>query len=173
MAGHDSFLRPTAHRCPAPAYPYHYLPMPLDIGLAGSRPGPPSAAGPIVQFCDNDKYPDDDTGGYYWFLHPLFARLAEKTGQYIDLYGDAEFRGDDLELLRQTLLEARQLVATHPEQWSVYVGTSSMPNATPPVPPWKVFKKVERSKFLSLLDALLAIVDRASSTGVPVVCVGD
>src|SRR5262245_35274436 len=146
--------------------------MPLDIGLAGPRPGPPTAAGPIVQFCDDEKY-DDDTGGYYWFLHPFFSRLAEKTGQYIDLYGDAEFRGEDLELLRQTLLEARQLVATQPEQWSVHVGRSTMPNATPPVQPWEVFKEVERSKFLGMLDTLLALVDRASSTGVPVVCVGD
>ncbi len=85
------------------------LPMPLDIGLAGPRPGPPSAEGPVVKFYDCDK-DDDDTGGYYWFLHPLFHRLAEKTGQYIDLYGDAEFRGDDLQLFREILVEARQLV---------------------------------------------------------------
>jgi len=146
--------------------------MPLYIGLAGPQPGPPSEAGPIVEFFDCDKY-DDDTGGYYWFLHPLFYRLAEKTGQYIDLYGDAEFRGDDLQILRQTLLEARELVATQPERWSVHVGTASMPNAGPPVPSWEVVKEVERSKFLSMLDMLLAIVDRASSTGVPVVCFGD
>jgi hypothetical protein len=146
--------------------------MPLDIALADPQSGPPSMVGPIVQFCDDDKY-DDDTGGYYSFLHPFFSRLAEKTGQYIDLYGDAEFRGHDLQLLRQTLLEARQLVATQPEQWSVYMGTSSMPNATPPVPPWEVFKEVERSKFLSMLDTLIAIVDRARSTGGVVVCVGD
>ena len=49
--------------------------MPLDIGLAGSRPGPPSAAGPIVQF---DHYENE---GYYVFLYPLFAQLAEETGQ--------------------------------------------------------------------------------------------
>src|SRR3954463_10805510 len=105
--------------------------MPLDIGLAGPRPGPPSAADPIVQFWD---YDDDNTGGYYWFLHPLFERLAEKTGQYIDLYGDAEFRGDDLSSLRQTLLEAQRLVAAQPERWPVCRGTVAMPNATLPVP---------------------------------------
>ncbi len=145
--------------------------MPLDIGLAGPRPGPPSAAGPIVQFCDDDKY--DDIGGYYWFLHPFFDRLRENTGQYLDLYGVAEFRSEDLQLLRQTLLEARQFVATQPERWSVHTGTKSMPNAIPPVPAWEVFKEVERSKLLTLLDSLLAIVDRASLTGIPVVCWGD
>src|SRR5690242_164161 len=116
--------------------------MPLDIGLAGPRSGPPDWEGPVVHFWDGEKGDDDDTGGYYWFLHPLFCSLAEKTGQYIDLYGDAEFRGDDLQSLRQTLVEARQLVETQPERWSVHVGTRSMPNATPPVPPWEVFKEV-------------------------------
>ena len=48
-----------------------------------------------------------------------------------------------------------------------------MPNATPPVPPWEVFKEVERSKFLKVLDTLIAIVDRAISAGVAVVCRGD
>jgi hypothetical protein len=123
-------------------------------------------------FCDNEK-DEDDTGGYYWFLHPLFSRLAEQTGQYIDLYGDAEFRGENLQLLRDTLLEARQRVAIQPERWSVFLGMSSMPNATPPAPSWEVFKEVERAKFLGMLETLLAIVDRASSTGVPVVCFGD
>src|SRR3954447_16331769 len=139
--------------------------MPLVIGLAGPRHGLPSTVGPVVQFWDGKG--DDDTGGYYWFLHPLFHRLAEKTGQYIDLYGNAEFRGDDLLLLRQTLVEARQWVEAQPERWSVHVGTASMPNATPPVPPWEVFKEVERSKFLDVLDTLRAIVDHASSAGIP------
>jgi hypothetical protein len=48
-----------------------------------------------------------------------------------------------------------------------------MPNATPPLPPWEVSKEVERSKFLSMLDTLIAIVDRARSTGGAVVCFGD
>jgi hypothetical protein len=148
--------------------------MPLHIGLASPRLGPPSfEEGPVVQFWDGSNGDHDDTGGYYWFLHPSFCRLAEKTGQYIDLYGDAEFRGEDLQSLRQTLVEARQLVETQPERCSVHVGTSSMPNAIPPVPPWEVFKEVERSRLLGMLDTLLGIVDRAISTGVPVVCFGD
>jgi hypothetical protein len=149
-----------------------YLPMPLDIGLADPQSGPPSMVGPIVQFCNDDKY-GDDTDGYYSFIYKFFYSIAEKTGQYIDLYGAAELRGDDLPLLRQTLLEVRQLVATQPERWSVHTGTSSMPNATPPVPPWGVFKEVERSKFLSMVDTLIAIVERAHSTGGAVVCFGD
>src|SRR2546423_1484346 len=107
--------------------------MSLEIGLAGSPPGPPSAAGPVVSF------DGDENGGYYWFLYPLLEQLAEKTGQMIDLYGDAEFHGDALRLFRQTLLEARRCVADQPAQWSVYVGTETMPNAPKPVPPRDVF----------------------------------
>lgn len=58
--------------------------MPLSIGLAGPRPGQPSELEPTVEFCDVDKY-DDNTGGYYTFLHPFFSRLAEKTGN-ISIY---------------------------------------------------------------------------------------
>jgi hypothetical protein len=53
--------------------------MSLDIGLGDDRPGPPLPAGPTVSF------DDDENGGYYWFLYPFFHRLAEKTGQHIDL----------------------------------------------------------------------------------------
>jgi hypothetical protein len=141
--------------------------MSLEIGLAGSQPDPFSAAEYLV-WLDSDE-----SSGYYCFLCPLLFQLAERTGQMIDLYEDAEFRGDDLPVLRQTLVEARRLVADQPVRWPVYVGTASMPNATPPVPPWEVFKEVERSKFIRLLDMLIAIVDRAISTGVAVVCRGD
>lgn len=141
--------------------------MSLEIGLAGSQSEPFSTAEYLVSL----DY--DENGGYYCFLRPLLEQLAEKTGQMIDVYEDAAFRGDDLPVLRSTLVEARQLVADQPERWSVYVGTSSMPNATPPVPPWDVFKEVERSKFIELLDTLIAIVDRAIAAAVAVVCRGD
>jgi hypothetical protein len=141
--------------------------MSLEIRLAGSQPEAFSEAEYIVSLDGHDN------SGYYWFLYPLLEQLAEKTGQMIDLYGDAEFRGDELPVLRQTLVEARRQVADQPVRWSVHVGISSMPNATPPVPPWEVFKEVERSKFIKLLDTLIAIVDRAISAGVAVVCWGD
>jgi len=141
--------------------------MSLQIGLAGSQSEPFSTAEYLVSLDDHEN------GGYYWFLRPLLEQLAEKTGQMIDPHEDAVFRGDDLPVLRDTLVDARRLVADQPERWSVCVGTSSMPNATPPAPPWKVFKEVEQSKFIQLLDTLIAIVDRAIAAGVTVVCWGD
>src|SRR5829696_9132664 len=101
--------------------------MSLDIGLAGDRPTAPFAtAGPVVTF------DDDEDGGYYWFLYPFFDRLARETGQFIDLYGVAEFRGDDLDALRQVVRDARLDAAARPDRWLVHVGTTTMPNATPP-----------------------------------------
>jgi hypothetical protein len=141
--------------------------MSLDIGLAPARRMPLSPAEPVVSF------DDDENGGYHWFLHPFFHRLAEKTGQYIDLYGDAEFCGADLQSLRDTLLDARQRVAAQPERWSVYVGTATMPNAPVPPPPREVLKEVERSEMLALIDRFLAVVERSKITGLPVVCFGD
>ena len=82
--------------------------MSLEIGLAGFQAEPLSAAEYMVLL------DGDENGGYYWFLRPLLDRLAEKTGQIIDLYEDAEFRGDDLPVLRSTLVEARRLVADRP-----------------------------------------------------------
>jgi hypothetical protein len=136
--------------------------MSLDIGLAGSeRPDPLTRAEPVVSF------DDDENGGYYWFLHPLFCNLAKETGQYIDLYGDAEFRGNDRRLLRETLLEARRQVATQPEQWFVHVGTQTAPTTR------DLLKQVDRATFLRLIDSLIALVDRSVETGLPVVCLGD
>ena len=135
--------------------------MPLDVGLAGAQGTPRSAAEFFVSF------DDDDNGGYYWFLHPLFERLAQATGQYIDLYGSAEFRGDDLVALDGTLREARQLVLAQPQRWSVHVGTQTAPVRR------ELFKDVERSTFLALIDGLIDLVTQARTTGRPVVCLGD
>jgi len=140
--------------------------MSLAIKLADCRTDLPLAARSVVEF------DDDENGGYYWFLYPLFVQLAEKTGQLIELYGAAEFRGDALLLLQETLRKARRLVTEQSEEWSVDVGTQTLPNA-PEQAPRTVFKKVERAKFVLLVDALLAIVELARSTGVAVVCFGD
>lgn len=129
-----------------------------DIRLAGFRPGPVPPEESIVY------YEDHENGGYYWFLYPLLAELAEKTRQMIELYGDAAFRCGDLLLVRQTLLETRRLVKHQRERWSVYVDTEDMPNAMLPPPPSKVYvyREVARSMFLSLLDSLPAMADRES-----------
>ena len=49
----------------------------LDIGVGDALHQPSDPAEPSLGFEGDD--------GYYWFLHPLFERLAAETGQYIDL----------------------------------------------------------------------------------------
>ena len=79
----------------------------LDIGVGDALCQPPDPDEPSLGL-------EDD--GYYWFLHPLFERLAGETGQYIDLYGDALFAGPDLLALSRMLSEARRLVGPSPSR---------------------------------------------------------
>jgi hypothetical protein len=132
----------------------------LDLGLAGGD-GRTSSVEVRVSF------DDDLSGGYYWFLHPLFERLALSTGQYIDLYGDAEFRPENLEPLENVLLEARQMVLARPKRWSVHVGTQTHPTKR------ELFKEVERSTFLALIDRLMDLVRESRTTGRSIICLGD
>lgn len=113
------------------------------------------------------SFDDDENGGYYWFLYPLFVRLKQSTGQWIDLYESAEFRGEDLAALNDTLLEARGMVLAQPERWAVHVGTECGSVAR------DLFKEVERSRFLALIDGLIDLVKEAQATGHSIVFAGD
>jgi hypothetical protein len=108
-----------------------------------------------------------DDHGPYWFLHPLFERLRDQTGQYIDLYGDALFSGDALAALERVVAEARELVASQPEAWQVHVGTQLSPEQR------ELYRPAERARMLALLEQWGAVVQRARALGLPVVCLGD
>jgi hypothetical protein len=66
------------------------------------------------------KFEDD---GYYWFLYPLFKRLEQKADKTIELYEDAFFSGDSLNLLNMTVCEAIMLISYQAEIWEECVGT--------------------------------------------------
>jgi hypothetical protein len=85
--------------------------MALDIGVGDGKTFVPSPDEPTITL-------DDD--GYYWFLHPLFERLANDTGEFIDLYGDACFKDKNLNALKSVLSEARSHVRKQRKSWSVY-----------------------------------------------------
>jgi hypothetical protein len=109
---------------------------------------------------------DDD--GCYWFLQPYFAStLCNETGQYIDLYGDAQFEGKNLVALRRLLAEVRAVVLAQPPSWDVHRGTQIKPVYK------EVRSPVERERLLSLLDAWERIIDRAEQLKRRVVCFGD
>jgi hypothetical protein len=126
----------------------------LDIGIGDALHQPSDPAEPSLGFEGDD--------GYYWFLHPLFERLAAETGQYIDLYGYARFAGPDLLALSRMLAEARRLVEGQPESWSVQT-------AVAPV----LHRQVTRAEFLRLLSAWERAASRAQELGRAVICFGD
>jgi len=130
----------------------------LDIGVGYAVNHPPSGMFPGIAL-------DDD--GYYWFLHPLFERLAAETGQYIDLYGNASFFGADLCALERMLKTARELVWSQPETWEVHTGTQIRPVHQ------EVFKPVERARMIQLLDTWDDAVRAAKEHERPIVCFGD
>jgi hypothetical protein len=108
-----------------------------------------------------------DYDGYYCFLRPLWERLRSETGQYIDLYGDASFAGEELAALGRALTEARRLVEAQPKAWSVHIGTQMSPEHR------ELCCQVQKVAMLALLDRLAAVVARARHLGRSVVCLGD
>ncbi len=132
--------------------------MSLNIGVGDGSSVMPVQGEPSL-FLQSD--------GYYWFLHPLFERLAAETGQHIDLYGDASFAGESLVALERALAEARRLVNSQPEEWSVHVGTQVSPEYR------DLYRPVERKAMLALLDRWEIVIERARQLGQPVVCFGD
>lgn len=108
--------------------------------------------------------------GCYWFLHPLFERLREQCGKYIDLYGDATFTRDDFPRLRRLLDEAETLAAEQPETWKVHVGTQFDRKTQKETP---VYKAVRREQVLSFVATLRRMIERAESLGGRIECLGD
>ena len=86
--------------------------MPIDVDVQ------PKAEMPRID--DNYEHIcsfEDD--GYYWFLHPLFEELKQRTGQYTDLYGCAAFSGHTLNELKSSITGATQLAQLQPDTWEV------------------------------------------------------
>ena len=65
-------------------------------------------------------YIDD---GYYWHLYPYFesAKLPSNS-ELIDLYGDNEISGYELDRLQKRLEDARMDAQWRPDEWPVTVG---------------------------------------------------
>jgi hypothetical protein len=129
----------------------------LSIGIGYAANHPPSGVFPCLALNDD---------GYYWFLHPLFDKLAAETGQYIDLYGNASFAATDLAALERMLKEARTLVLSQPESWEVHTGTQLRPVCR------EIYHPVRREEFLPLLDTWENIIAIAKESGRPVVSFG-
>jgi hypothetical protein len=132
--------------------------MSLDVGIGDGISLAPQPSEPLL-WLEND--------GYYWFLHPLIAKLHSETGQYIDLYGDACFEGASLSALERMVAEAIVLVQAQPAVWQVHTGTQTRPERK------ELYAEVEKDQFLALLHTWEQIIARAKEIGKPVVCFGD
>jgi len=116
---------------------------------------------------------EDD--GYYWFLYPLFEKLAKTTGELIDLYGRAVFQAGSLEALQQTLSTAKALIEAQPTTWQVQVALLGPASSIRCRIPGRsgLHQQVERGQFINLLAQFQRILERARELGLPVVCSGD
>ena len=105
------------------------------------------------------------TNGYYWFIEPLFREFREQTGQYVDLYGNASFAGNDLLALEQILQQALTLIEAQPESWAVIVGHAGARG--------EVYMGVLKTRFIALLTQWLQLCSDAQQSNSAVVCFGD
>lgn len=112
----------------------------------------------ITQFNDD---------GYYWFLVPLFENLWKKTGQTIDLYGNATFSGEYLDDLKAVIIEAKQLLVSQPKIWEVSTGTQISPVRK------EIFSTVTKVGFEELLNKIEMAIEKAKSENSCVTFWGD
>jgi len=132
--------------------------MSLDIGIGDGTHPYPSTDEPLLQL---------NEGGLYSTLAPFFGRLAEETGEWIDLYGDASFDGRKLAALKRTIAEARAANQTRPDSWDVHVNTRITPIVK------KNYAQLTKVELIDCLDMFDRIIARAEALGQPVVCFGD
>jgi hypothetical protein len=131
----------------------------LDIGLADEKTTQPY---PVMSLAF-----DDD--GYYWFCHPFFEELSERTGEMIDLYGGAWFAGPGLDELAATLSALEARVADAPKEWQVIVGYALAGDA----PSKPLTSTVSRERLLGLLSRFQALVREARAGSKWIACLGD
>ena len=88
--------------------------MALDVYLQKDKSLPKTSEHRFLSF-------EDD--GYFWFLSDFFKDLEKKTEQAINLYDDAFFEGENLDLLNQTIQKAKTAISQKPEIWEEFIGT--------------------------------------------------
>lgn len=114
-------------------------------------------------------YFEDD--GYYWFLYEFFERLAERSGQMIDLYDGAFFKGDNLDLLNQTVQEAKSAILSKPDFWEELIGTTIEKGGKTKV--IEFFSTVEKKQLQLILSKLEKAVINAKEKEAGILFFGD
>ncbi len=126
-----------------------------------------------IQVASLPKYPlkecvlSFDNDGYYWFLHPLFEDLANRTGKYIDLYGAACFQVDELFHIEKLLEDARGLVQSQSIEWEVHCETQVHPVHK------DILKSVTREGFEEIFVKIEQLIKSAKETRSNIFFFGD
>jgi len=104
----------------------------------------------------------------YWYLQPMIKEIENRTGQLIDLYGEAKFGGDFLEQVEKIVLDhLDRLKQRREKQWEVHVGTQLHPTRK------DLFKTLIKKDLEEKLHRFIAMLRQAKRTNEHVVCLGD
>jgi hypothetical protein len=108
-----------------------------------------------------------ENDGYYWYLHPLFEKMHERIGIYIDLFGDAEFGKETIVHMESLLTEAENLISEQPDGWNVHTGKQTHPQEK------ELYSKVKKLDFMNKLSILRKMVSEIKNNDGRLIFVGD
>jgi hypothetical protein len=134
--------------------------MAVDLAVTCNKIRPNHYREKLTIYFDND--------GYYWFLHPFFEELYQKTGIMIDLYDRICFETEHLPMLKEAVQKALVLIEQQPlAWWAVYIGTQAKPTRQ------EIWKQVNKQKFLSDLNQFKEMINYALSNDEYIIGLGD
>jgi hypothetical protein len=111
-----------------------------------------------------------ENDGYYWFLYRYFESAnLDRRCELIDLYGGSAISGYQLQRLEEELHTALLDIESRPASWSVLVGWES----TTICRETEIREVIEKPVLVDLIQALLALIERARTSGLKLVYVGD
>jgi hypothetical protein len=150
-------------RFPAPAY---FLGSQIHMA-ADLFPGQSVRDSPALE-SDWAMHMDDD--GYYWHLYPYFESAKLPCDhELIDLYGDNEIHGYELDRLRSKLVVARKDLSWRSDSWEVVTGWSDDHLA----PESEIRKKVDKQRLAETIDRLISLIDHCRDKGLKLCVFGD
>jgi hypothetical protein len=107
--------------------------------------------------------------GCYWHLYRYFeGAKVQRTEELIDLYGDAEIDGYELDRLEDELLAARDDASHKPDEWKVLTGWSQFPARENEI--WCV---VDKTELLEIIAKMIWLIDFARANELKLIVSGD
>jgi K+ transporter len=127
-----------------------------------------SVNGKMPKFNPETSILFEDDADYWYLWSSMIKEIKTATGELIDLYGNAEFFGNNLskveKIVFNQLEELKQIKET---QWEVCVGTQTKPIKK------EIFKTLIKKDIEEKLQRFLSIIRQAKQTGEKVICCGD